>query len=1210
MQVLPVSEHRAEIVRRLRESRALVVCGGTGSGKTTQLPKMVLEALGGAARVACTQPRRIAAVAAATRVAAELGEAVGGTVGWQHRFGKCVSENTRVKFMTDGVLLAETRSDPLLRAYDAVIIDEAHERSLNIDFLLGICKRLLAKRGDLRVVVSSATLDGGRFSEFFGGAPLIDVPGRLYPVETLYMPPEDPDEADLARETVRAVSMLPAAGDILVFLPGEREIREAGEALSAAFPGDAVLPLMASLPPGDIERVFKPAPARKIVLATNVAETSLTIPGIKAVVDGGLARVPRYNYRTRVQRLQIERISQASAKQRAGRCGRTAPGTCVRLYSEEDFAAMQEWTAPEIQRSSLAGVLLSMLDLGLGAIEGFPFLDPPRPGVVRNGWRELLELGAIRRAGDRVDLTATGRRLARMPLEPRLGKMLLSASSLATLPSALPVVAAMGCDDPRRRPPDEKDKAAAAHARFRVPGSDFLGTLELWRWWDEQCRSLSQSKLRALAKKNYLSFQKMREWRAVARQLEEVCARMDLDTRADNGGSDALHMALMTGLASQIGRYDDEEGLYRGAHGMRFSVHPGSVLAKAKKKSEWIVAGELVETSRLFARNVAAIDPRWIEKAVGSACRYSWHDPQWDAQNGFVRALERVTLYGLVVADGRRRDYSRIDPTASRSLFLLHALVLGEYPRRPPEVAANLETIARMRERAERRRNISLFDTDALVAHFDAAVPPGICSTGAFGKWLRGATDAEKAAFALDPAKWLPRDDSADADFPDRIVAGKAVFRLEYRNTPGEPERDGITCIVRREDAAALVLWRADWLVPGFLREKIAALLAALPASLRRAIGEPAEAAAILEPLLRRENGSLCDEMRRAVSARFGIRIPAGALENARLPPHLRVRYKCVDPRAGGRVVFDTRDLAEALSAAGVAPSASSAALDGRIFTSWDFGDAALSGRAAAGVGHAALHDEGSGVSVRMFRDAKSAAAAHRDGVARLLYIAAGEKLARRAAAALRALDPGTAFFFKSSGCTAEQAARDVAFATLREAADPHAPPESKRDFEALLPAAAREARLDETMAAFVEALRLAAANERAAAKLPGDIAESIAVQTAWMFFPRCLKNTPPGTVRLYPRWMNAQADRIARASFNHAGDRTKSARFAPYWEQYVAAATGKGPRVRDRAALAEYRNALEEYRIALFAPGTKTLYKTSPERLALLFETKVAAGI
>ncbi|MDY5695917.1 MAG: ATP-dependent RNA helicase HrpA, partial [Victivallales bacterium] len=697
---LPVSAHRAEILEAVRAHPVVIVCGDTGSGKTTQLPKMMLELGRGAKgrRIAVTQPRRLAAVTMAERVADELKDSVGQLVGYRHRYAHETSAETRIEFLTDGVLLAETKSDFLLRAYDTIIVDEAHERSLNVDFLLGILKRILARRRDLKVVIASATMDTEKFAAFFS-APVINVPGRLFPIDIRYRASEDEDAADLPVAVSEAVRELPDQGDILVFLPGERDIRETGAHLETCFGARFdVIPLLASLPAAEQRRAFRLSSRRRIVLATNVAETSVTIPGVRAVIDSGLARISRYIHRTQVQRLQIEPVSAASARQRAGRCGRLGPGTCIRLYSEEDFKSREDYTAPEVLRSSLAGVILTMLDLRLGDISRFPFLDPPKPAMINEGLRELLELGAIchDRNGD-IALTETGRKLAKIPVEPRLARMLIAASEKAVLADAIPLVAAMSCDDPKRRPVDEREKATQAHAPFRVPGSDFLGTLKLWQWWEEQSGALSQSKLRALCKKTYLSYPKMREWRDLVRQLTDLCKRLGLsfaETHASDGKSERrraedhaarLHQALLTGLLGRIGKYDPEAREYRGAHGLRFALHPSSILTKkARKKEEelahvvnahrkpadkapkqdappWIMAGELVDTARLFARNAAEIDPAWIEPAAGNVCRRSCHSPEWDPQSGYVRATEQVTLYGLVVVPARRCDFSRYD---------------------------------------------------------------------------------------------------------------------------------------------------------------------------------------------------------------------------------------------------------------------------------------------------------------------------------------------------------------------------------------------------------------------------------------------------------------------------------------------------------------------------------------------------------------------
>lgn len=1103
---LPICGHREEILALLRSHQVVIVRGDTGSGKTTQLPKMAMELGRGAdgRLIACTQPRRLAAVTVASRVAEELKTPVGSLIGYQHRFERRVSDETRVKFMTDGVLLAETRSDPLLRRYDTIIVDEAHERTLNVDFLLGIIKRILPRRPDLKVVVSSATMDTESFSKFFGGAPAISVPGRLYPIDVRYLPPPDGDAVDLPHDVAAALRTLPHDYDTLVFLPGERDIRETADHLGRTLDlrGDDIIPLLASLPAGEQQRAFRPSPRRRIILATNVAETSVTIPGIRAVVDSGLARISRYIHRTQVQRLQIEPVSQASARQRTGRCGRVGPGTCIRLYSEEDFLSRDEYTPPEILRSSLAGVILTMLDLRLGDIAEFPFIDPPTPTMIREGLRELVELGAIhheefaRESGKhrRIALTQTGRSLARIPVEPRLARMLLAASAKATLPSVIPLVAAMSCDDPKRRPVDEREKADQAHAQFRVKGSDFLGTLKLWRWWEEQSKTLSQSRLRKLALKTYLSFPKMREWRDIVRQLTDLSRRLKLDVESDNGGTDALHMSLMSGLLSRLGHFFPEESEYRGAHGLHFAIHPSSVLAKDLKRranhqppanahqtqaarqepTDWIMAGELVDTSRLFARNAAVIDPRWIESVAGPVCKHSYRDPFWDAEHGFVRATEQVTLYGLVIVPSRRRDYSRIDPVKSRELFIIHGLVLGEFPHAPAPVKENAALIAEIRKRSEQLRQHDLFDMDRLAAFFNEVVPPEIVSAGEMRKWLATASPEERTRLRLKRNEWLPSAARSSSAFPESIRVENAKIALSYRHTPDEPETDGITATIRKPDASVLRHWRSDWLVPGALGLKVNFILDSLPSAYRRVLAPIADTTAVILPLLDSFRSlPLVDAIRKVLLMHNGIRIPAEAFDKIVLPPHLKVRFRIKDE--DGKILAESRDLDEALEKAGV--------------------------------------------------EVKT---------------------------------------------KAEE---------IIEKLPPPKPTREQKELE-------RQIR---------EILLMAKA-------LPDDIYDSIETQVAWLTFPGWERLLAPERLAEYPRFLRAIRKRIERAKTNPTGDRSKDARFEPWWEQYTELVSNPKALIADRSALNEYRWLLEEYRISLFAQELGTRVPASPNRLAALW--------
>ena len=1226
-----MSAHRDEILAALERSSVVVVCGDTGSGKTTQLPKMALEhclARGlKRCRVACTQPRRLAAVTMAERVAAEMKCEVGSLVGYQHRFDRRVSRDTCIKFMTDGVLLAETRNDPLLRAYDVIIVDEAHERSLNVDFLLGILTRILRRRRDLRVIVSSATLDVARFSDFFGGAPVISVPGRLFPIEVVYRPPREDDELDLPRDVTSAIAELPEKDDVLVFLPGERDIRETAAALEHSRPNDDIIPLLASLPAAEQRRAFHTSPRRRIILATNVAETSVTIPGIRCVVDSGLARISRYVHRTQVQRLQIEPVSQASARQRAGRCGRVGPGTCVRLYSEEDFNSRDEYTPPEVLRSSLAGVILTMLDLKLGDVERFPFLDPPRPAMIHEGLRELLELGAIAHApaprtagwlGDdetRIVLTDVGRKLAKIPVEPRLARMLLAASENATLQKAIPLVAAMACDDPRRRPVDEREKATQAHAPFRVPGSDFLGTLKLWDWWDEQCDSLSQSKLRALAKKTYLSYPKMREWRDLARQLTDLSKRLGLSfaearTSKPEEASALLHRALLSGLLGRIGKYDEEAHEYRGAHGLRFAIHPSSTLKKATPP--WLMAGELVDTARLFARNAAAIDPEWIEPVAGALCRHSYHSPEWEAQSGFVRATEQVVLYGLVIVPSRRCDFSRVNLPLAREIFILHALVNGEFTNPPPEVRKNNALLDAIRRRAEKARRPELFNSEGLAAHFAAVIPPHVASAHALRKWLAAPNDPSfpKARFILRKCDWWPADDVQAADFPDSITIGGVKMALTYRNTPDDESQDGITCTVRKSSAAALRLWRADWLVPGALPEKLTYLISSLPSAQRRVLTPIDDTVSGLLVHLKPGSEPLLDAVRHTIYNEWGFRIPPDAWTNLKLPPHLQVRFRIRDD-ATGRVLACSRNLDEALAQAGVkaAPSSTLAATPNDAATTpsttWTFGtipEKTTDAKAGWTLEHfPALHDDGTGASLRLYANASEAAAAHSAGVARLFLLALGERI--RVPFRRKSLPLGAQLYLKSINYDDERASRDILSGAVFEAFVRGRP--SVRDV------ATFDRRLRECRGAFNEAqaeiARIFTASYTAAAKIEDRIeeagineetADSIRTQLAWLLYPGFPRSVPLARLRHYERYLKGAALRVERARTNPAGDKAKEARFAPYWILYRDAAAGKAKVKFSASGLAEIRWMLEEYRVSLFAQELHTPEPISDKRI------------
>ncbi|HEU4726975.1 MAG TPA: ATP-dependent RNA helicase HrpA, partial [Kofleriaceae bacterium] len=765
---LPISARIIDIANAIDAHPVVIVAGETGSGKTTQLPKICLAMGRGAnGQIGCTQPRRIAATSVAARVAQELATELGDVVGYKVRFHDKVRKTSSVKFMTDGILLAEIQSDPLLRGYDTIIIDEAHERSLNIDFLLGFLRRLLPRRPDLRVIVSSATLETERFAAFFGGAPVVEVSGRTYPVDVLYRPPRD-DEADLAdavANTVNEIAEMDPRNDILVFLPGEREIREAmSEIEKRALPHTQVLPLYARLPASEQQRVFQRPPQRRVVLATNVAETSLTIPGIVYVVDTGVARVNRYNVRTGVSQLLIEPVSQASANQRKGRCGRTESGICFRLYEEQDFAARPAHTDPEIKRISLAGVILRMKALRLGAIEDFPFLDPPQSRAIAEGYRVLEELGAL---DDDGRLTQIGHQLGRLPIDPRLGRMILGGRDEGALREVVVIAAVLGLQDPRERPQAAQQRADEAHRKFRDEASDFASYLKLWAFWQDARARSSRRQIQKLCRDHFLSYNRMREWEDIHEQLVRVLRELgfqpddrrgrapvrggaaadasgvgaDASERSGEGprgtpggNADQIHRALLPGLLSKIGMWSPESRVYLGARQTRFMIHPSSALAR--KPPPWVMAAELVETSQLFARCVARIDPAWLEQAGGPLCRRSHGDPHWEQKQAQVMAREQVTLYGLPIVKDRKVAYGRFDPALCRTLFITHALVRHEYATKGAFMEHNrrlLDEVHRLRDKA--RRSDMLADEYELGLFFDKRIPDGVFSGKTFEDW-------------------------------------------------------------------------------------------------------------------------------------------------------------------------------------------------------------------------------------------------------------------------------------------------------------------------------------------------------------------------------------------------------------------------------------------------------------------------------------------
>jgi ATP-dependent helicase HrpA len=911
---LPISAHVEEISELLAEHQVIVVAGETGSGKTTQLPKICLAAgLGGDTEtmIVHTQPRRLAARSVAARIADELEVVVGEEVGYAVRFSDRTSAQTRIKLVTDGLLLTEIRHDRMLSKYQVVIVDEAHERSLNVDFLLGYLKRLTARRKDLKIIITSATIDVAAFARHFDDAPVVEVGGRTYPVTVNYLEPGTSDEemTPALIEALEDIETSPQARarDVLVFFPGEREILEAARTLRREI-GDRmeILPLYARLSNKDQQRVFHPGKLRRIILATNVAETSLTVPNIGYVIDTGTARISRYSFRSKLQRLPIEAISQASANQRAGRCGRIAPGVCYRLYGEDDFNGRPLYTDPEIKRTNLASVVLQMRAFRLGDPLRFPFLEPPDPKAIRDADRLLEELGAIHDS----TLTAVGRTMARLPIDPRLARMLVAADAERSLSEVLVIASALAIADPRERPLEKQGSADRAHEQWVDERSDFVALMNLWNWHEQARQDLTKSRLRRELSKRFLSASRMREWRELHRQL--LLATRDLKMRLNSAPADysSVHKALLAGSLSLIGQHD-ERGEYLGPRNLRFRIFPGSGLAS--KKPKWLLAGEIVETRRVYARSVAAVEARWIEEAAAHLVRRRHSEPYWSIKRGETQAYETVTLYGLVLADRRVISFSRIDPLASRSLFLLDGLARGAVKDPPEFLDHNLKCIAGIREQEDkgRRRDLLKDDLD-IAALYDERIPSDISNVRALRRWLKRAS-AEEAAGLFFTTALLSRESGSgygEDDYPSHLPLRGVEVELKYRFAPGQPD-DGVSVRVPVGALSAVVSEQLEWSVPGMFPGVCEQWLRSLPKQHRRRLGPIPDAVRQLLPVLLTQSiyrqGRLAVALTKALSAEFAVIVAADDWHPERIDDQWRVNVQLID--GNGAVVDQGRDV-------------------------------------------------------------------------------------------------------------------------------------------------------------------------------------------------------------------------------------------------------------------------------------------------------------
>lgn len=1003
---LPIAERRVELMDAIREHQVVVVAGETGSGKSTQLPKMCIElGLHEHGWIGHTQPRRIAARSIAERVAEELGDEVGGIVGYKVRFTDNVSKRTSIKAMTDGILLAEMQHDRNLSAYSTIIVDEAHERSLNIDFLLGYLRQLLPKRPDLKVIITSATIDTERFSQHFSDAPIIEVSGRTYPVEIRYQPPEDESTGEAltqAEAIVDAVNELEleGSGDVLVFCSGEREIREAGDALAEArLRNTEVVPLYGRLSAAEQHRVFdrKRRDTRRIVLATNVAETSLTVPGIRYVVDPGTARISRYSLRTKVQRLPIEEISQASANQRSGRCGRVAPGIAIRLYSEDNFESRPEFTEPEITRTNLASVILQMASLGLGDVSTFPFVDPPELRNIRDGVALLEELDAVHpdKEGTRKWLTPIGRQLARMPIDPRFGRMVIAGADGGCLRELMIITAAMSVQDPRERPSEKREQAGQLHARFTVSGSDFLTWLELWNYLDTERTARSSSSFRRMCKKEFLNHNRIREWWDIVRQLERTTKSLRWQANTEPADPDAIHQALLTGLLSHIGLKDGKTQEYMGGRNARFILSRSSALAK--KPPNWVMAGELVETNRLWAHSAARIQPEWAERAGEHLLKRTYEDPDWDAEKGSAMTIERATLYGVPLVAGRRVHLRRVNPEMARELFIHHALIEGDWETHHAFFAQNEGVLDEVRRLGARQRRDVVVEYDVLFDFYDRRLGDNITSGADFDRWWNRQRKDEPRLLDLrldDIFDTSDADEDADA-FPEIWSTGDVDLTLDYEFDETSPD-DGVTVTVPVALLDRVDTMHFDWNVPGLREELVTALLRSMPKQLRKAFVPIPDTVARILPALAAGKGDLVDSVRRALRDISAEPLPVDALRLDRLPNHLRPLYRVMSD--DGELLAHGRDLALIRSqlAADVRNVLSGGAHE-LVRTGekrWVFGDLPRTVKTtAAGQdvdAYPALVDEGETVGVELVADAEGQLESMWLGTTRLLRLNVG----------------------------------------------------------------------------------------------------------------------------------------------------------------------------------------------------------------------------
>jgi ATP-dependent helicase HrpA len=1221
---LPISARKEEIIRAIRENQVVIISGETGSGKSTQIPKMCLEAGRGIdGKIGCTQPRRIAASAIARRIAEELGEEIGKSVGYKIRFTDRTHPDAYIKVVTDGLLLAETQKDRALHEYDTLIVDEAHERSLNIDFLLGMLKTLLHRRKDLKLIITSATIDTKKFSEAFDGAPILEVSGRTYPVEVEYMP-LDPDleEAgevtyvDMAIQAVERLQRNRMWGDILIFMPTEQDILETCERLEGRqSEATTVLPLFARLQGSLQARVFSPVPGRKIVVATNVAETSLTIPGIKYVIDSGLARILRYLPRTRTTSLPVSPVSRSNSDQRKGRCGRMEEGLCIRLYSEEDYLSRPLYTPPEILRSNLAEVILRMVSLQLGEVSTFPFIDRPNPKSVKDGFDLLGELGAIEMEGSRYTLTEKGKIMARMPLDPRISRMMIEARREGCLHEVAVIASALSIQDPRERPSDQRGQADQMHASFRDPDSDFISLLNIWNRYHRTWDSLkTQNQMRKFCKQHFLSFGRMREWRLIHEQITAILSEHRME--AEKPASDAtqalypgIHRSVLSGYLSNIAM-KKEKNLYQAARGREAMIHPGSSLFK--KPPEWIVAAEMVKTSRLFARNAAKIDPLWLEGLGGELCRSSYFEPHWEKKRGEVRAFEQVSLYGLVIIPKRSVSFGKIDPAVAHEIFVQSALVEGEVNKPLPFLLHNRELIDKIEKMEDKLRRRDILVGEGDLADFYSRRLEGVSDLPSLLRRIKEKGGDDFLRMREEDLLLNPPDGEALSRFPDQVALGRIPFPCAYRFAPGQ-EDDGVTVKIPSGLAPQVKGEQLEWLVPGLFREKVTLLLKGLPKRFRRPLVPVTQTVEVILSEMKREDEPLTTALGRFIHQRFGVDIPASEWPDEDLPAHLKMRVAITDP--GGREIESGRDLKILKTHAPNPPSGSEELKvwkEARMrweksgLTSWDFGplpeNISLEAHLMA---YPALEPGEGGVNLRLLHNREEAREVHKKGVEALfsLHFSKDLKFLKRVLLLPRETGAAAVYF---GGAKAVESAMLKSHIQRLFRLNLRSP----EDFRAHGEEAKRRMLTDASKLLDQTVLVLEAYHQTRSALLSLEKGNTSnpAAPTLCSEIRTDLERLVPGDfldryaddrISQLPRYLKAMQIRAERGINDFEKDRRKAARLQTFVASLEKVRRDRKEASREREEVIEtFGWMIEEYKISLFAQELKTLFPVSEKRL------------